>query len=74
MRWFWRHYLAREEQAASRAPPAAAKSLADLPPALVITAAAIRCATRRSLREAAARGGRIGDDDAVPGMFTASCG
>jgi acetyl esterase len=39
MRWFWRHYLSREEQ--GREPlvsPLLAKSLADLPPALVITA------------------------------------
>ena len=39
MRWFWRHYLVREEQ--GREPnvsPLLAKSLADLPPALVITA------------------------------------
>jgi acetyl esterase len=39
MRWFWRHYLAREEQAREpTASPMRAKSLADLPPALVITA------------------------------------
>jgi acetyl esterase len=39
MRWFWRHYLAREEQAAEvNASPFRAASLADLPPALVITA------------------------------------
>jgi acetyl esterase len=39
MRWFWRHYLSREEQ--GREPsvsPLLAKSLADLPPALVVTA------------------------------------
>lgn len=39
MRWFWRHYLSREEQ--GREPsvsPLLAKSLADLPSALVITA------------------------------------
>jgi acetyl esterase len=39
MRWFWRHYLAREEQGAEpTASPFRAKSLAALPPALVITA------------------------------------
>ncbi len=39
MRWFWRHYLAREEQGREPlASPLLAKSLADLPPALVITA------------------------------------
>jgi acetyl esterase len=39
MRWFWRHYLAREEQGAEpSASPFRAASLADLPPALVITA------------------------------------
>jgi len=39
MRWFWRHYLTREEQAGEpAASPLRAKSLADLPPALVITA------------------------------------
>jgi acetyl esterase len=39
MRWFWRHYLAREEQGREpNASPLRAKSLADLPPALVITA------------------------------------
>jgi acetyl esterase len=39
MRWFWRHYLAREEQGAElNASPFRAASLADLPPALVITA------------------------------------
>jgi len=39
MRWFWRHYLAREEQGQEiGASPLRAKSLADLPPALVITA------------------------------------
>jgi acetyl esterase len=39
MRWFWRHYLAREEQGREpTASPLRAKSLADLPPALVITA------------------------------------
>jgi acetyl esterase len=39
MRWFWRHYLAREEQGREpSASPLLAKSLADLPPALVITA------------------------------------
>ena len=39
MRWFWRHYLSREEQGREpSASPLLAKSLADLPPALVITA------------------------------------
>jgi acetyl esterase len=39
MRWFWRHYLSREEQGREPlASPILAKSLADLPPALVITA------------------------------------
>ena len=39
MRWFWRHYLTREEQGGEpAASPLRAKSLADLPPALVITA------------------------------------
>ena len=39
MRWFWRHYLSREEQGREMtASPIRAKSLADLPPALVITA------------------------------------
>jgi len=39
MRWFWRHYLSREEQAQEvTASPFRAKSLADLPPALVMTA------------------------------------
>ncbi len=39
MRWFWRHYLSREEQGREMmASPIQAKSLADLPPALVITA------------------------------------
>jgi acetyl esterase len=39
MRWFWRHYLAREEQGGEpSASPFRATSLADLPPALVITA------------------------------------
>ncbi len=39
MRWFWRHYLAREEQGREPlASPLLAKSLADLPPALAITA------------------------------------
>jgi acetyl esterase len=39
MRWFWRHYLSREEQGREPlASPLLAKSLADLPPALVITA------------------------------------
>ena len=40
MRWFWRHYLAREEQGKEPlASPLLAPSLAGLPPALVITAA-----------------------------------
>jgi len=39
MRWFWRHYLSREEQGGEvSASPLRAKSLGDLPPALVITA------------------------------------
>ena len=39
MRWFWKHYLSREEQGREpMASPLMAKSLADLPPALVITA------------------------------------
>ncbi len=39
MRWFWHHYLSREEQGREpMASPIQAKSLADLPPALVITA------------------------------------
>jgi len=39
MRWFWRHYLSREEQGQEvTASPFRAKSLADLPPALVMTA------------------------------------
>jgi len=40
MRWFWRHYLEREEQGRDPlASPLLAPSLAGLPPALVITAA-----------------------------------
>jgi len=40
MRWFWRHYLARDEQGREPlASPLMAPSLAGLPPALVITAA-----------------------------------
>jgi len=40
MRWFWRHYLEREEQGKEPlAAPLLAPSLAGLPPALVITAA-----------------------------------
>jgi len=39
MRWFWRHYLVREEQGKEPlASPLRATSLAGLPPALVITA------------------------------------
>jgi acetyl esterase len=39
MRWFWRHYLTREEQGREPlASPLLAKSLADLPTALVVTA------------------------------------
>ena len=39
MRWFWRHYLVREEQGQEMtASPLRARSLADLAPALVITA------------------------------------
>jgi acetyl esterase len=39
MRWFWRHYLVREEQSKEPlASPLLAPSLAGLPPALVITA------------------------------------
>lgn len=39
MRWFWRHYLSREEQGREpSASPFRATSLADLPPALVVTA------------------------------------
>jgi acetyl esterase len=39
MRWFWRHYLSREGQGQEMtASPIRAKSLADLPPALVMTA------------------------------------
>ncbi len=39
MRWFWRHYLAREEQGREPlASPLLAKSLGDLPTALVVTA------------------------------------
>jgi acetyl esterase len=39
MRWFWRHYLAREEQGKEPyASPLVAPSMAGLPPALVITA------------------------------------
>ena len=39
MRWFWRQYLARDEQGAEPyASPLRAQSLAGLPPALVITA------------------------------------
>ena len=40
MRWFWRHYLAREEQGREPlASPLLAPNLTGLPPALVITAA-----------------------------------
>jgi acetyl esterase len=39
MRWFWRHYLGREQQGAEPyASPLRAPSLAGLPPALVLTA------------------------------------
>src|SRR4029077_14701434 len=39
MEWFWGHYLAREADAANPyACPARARSLAGLPPALVLTA------------------------------------
>ena len=39
MRWFWRHYLQREEQGKEAyASPLQARNLAGLPPALVITA------------------------------------
>jgi acetyl esterase len=39
MRWFWRHYLSREEQGQEvTASPFRAKTLGDLPPALVMTA------------------------------------
>jgi acetyl esterase len=39
MRWFWRHYLARDEQGAEAyASPLRAANLAGLPPALVLTA------------------------------------
>ena len=39
MRWFWGHYLAREEEGAeAKASPIRAESLAGLPPAYVITA------------------------------------
>jgi acetyl esterase len=39
MRWFWRHYLARDEQGAEvYASPLRAGSLTGLPPALVLTA------------------------------------
>ena len=71
MRWFWRHYLSREEQGREpSASPLRAKNLADLPPALVITAGcdplrdegdayAARCATR----------GWRSRSPSTPGMF-----
>ena len=71
MRWFWRHYLAREEQGReTSASPFRAKSLADLPPALVITAG---CDPLRDEGEAYA--GRLRDAGVpvtltqYPGMF-----
>jgi acetyl esterase len=71
MRWFWRHYLSREEQGQEvSASPFRAKSLADLPPALVITAG---CDPLRDEGEAYAA--RLRDAGApvtltqYPGMF-----
>jgi len=71
MHWFWRHYLAREDQGAEpSASPLRAKSVADLPPALVITAA---CDPLRD--EGAAYAGRLRDAGVAvtltqyPGMF-----
>jgi acetyl esterase len=71
MRWFWRHYLSREEQGREMtASPIRAKSLADLPPALVITAG---CDPLRD--EGDAYAGRLRDAGVAvtltpyPGMF-----
>src|SRR5206468_11436 len=64
MRWFWRHYLEREEQGKEPlAAPLLAPSLAGLPPALVITAA---CDPLRDEGEAYAARLR---DAVVPGSF-----
>ena len=47
MRWFTAHYLSKPADGADwRVSPLRAPSLTGLPPALVITAASIRCATR----------------------------
>ena len=52
MRWFWRHYLEREEQGKEPlASPLLAPSLAGLPPALVITAATSSKGPRPAVRE-----------------------
>jgi acetyl esterase/lipase len=71
MRWFWRHYLSREEQGQEvTASPMRAKSLADLPPALVMTAG---CDPLRD--EGAAYAARLRDSGVpvtvtqYPGMF-----
>jgi acetyl esterase len=71
MRWFWRHYLARQEQGREpNASPLLAKSLADLPPALVITAG---CDPLRDEGEAYARrlreAGVAVTATQYPGMF-----